>query len=768
MVRVFRQAGYQVSRAYEDGVLHLEFDIDPTEQSEAVRDAREQRAEARSVHNLLHPRSVAVIGASLDPTRIGHAVFANLLQTGFTGPVYPVNPHVRSVRGVRAYASVTEIPDEVDLAVVAVPADDIDQVMDSCLAKGVSALLVLSSGFADAGGDGTVAQRRLVTEARAHGMRVVGPNALGVVNTDPGIRLNATLAPEVPGRGRVGFFAQSGALGIAILAAASERGLGLSTFVSAGNRADVSGNDLLQYWQTDAGTDVVLLYLETFGNPRKFSRLASRLARTKPVVAVKSGRHAAAGRRTRGRGRPGRRRRGRRAVRAGRRDPGGHALRAVRHRAAAVPPAAAGRVPGRRGGQLDRARRAGQRRAAGRGAGAGRRPDRRRCRRLPGAVRRRRPAGRRGPHRHRPVRHGPGRGAAAGPRHTRHPRHARHPAPGRRPDRRVRAPGGHPGRRLRPCPALRGRRRGQTGRRRVPGRRGGAGRARRPRSRRGPRPRLHPLLPQPGARRGRAGPRCTATPGGGPSRSASSSARPASTPSGPGHWWPASAPPSAAPSPTPRPWSCSACYGIPITEYRLVEGVEAALAAAAELGYPVAVKAVGDRWQHRADLVGVRLDIVTETGVRRAHAELSELTGQDAVYVQRMAPKGVSCVLEVTRRPVLRVAAVLRALRDGHRAARRPGLPGRAGVRHGRRSAGPVGPGDTAADRLPGQRTGPPGRPRGPGAAARTDGRGPARAARAQRWTRCSPRPRARSSPGPGWCSARRPRGPTPGPRRLR
>ncbi|MGH3586569.1 MAG: GNAT family N-acetyltransferase, partial [Pseudonocardia sp.] len=292
MVRVFREAGYQVSREFAEGVLHLEFDIDPTERSLAVRDSREQRAEARSVHNVLHPASVAVIGASTDPSKIGHAVLANLLRGNFTGPVYPVNPDARSVRGVRAYASVTEIPDEVDLAVVAVPASGIDEVMDSCLAKGVKALVVVSSGFADAGGSGVVAERRLVAEARAHGMRVIGPNALGVANTDPAVRLNATLAPDVPGTGRIGFFSQSGALGIAILATAKQRGLGLSTFVSAGNRADLSGNDLLQYWQTDPATDVVLLYLESFGNPRKFARLARRLGRVKPIVAVKSGRNA--------------------------------------------------------------------------------------------------------------------------------------------------------------------------------------------------------------------------------------------------------------------------------------------------------------------------------------------------------------------------------------------------------------------------------------------------------------------------------------------
>jgi acyl-CoA synthetase (NDP forming)/RimJ/RimL family protein N-acetyltransferase len=292
MLGVFRAAGYQVTREMEEGVFHLEFAIDPTEESVAVARSREQAADARSVHNLLHPRSVALIGASIDPDKIGYAVLGNLLRADFAGPVFPVNAERRSVRGVRAYASVLDIPDPVDLAVVAVPAEHMDEVMDACLAKGVKALVVISSGFSDAGPDGAGAERRLVTEARAHGMRVVGPNALGVVNTDPAVRLNATLAPKLPGRGRTGFFSQSGALGTAILADAAARGLGLSTFVSAGNRADVSGNDLLQYWETDPATDVVLLYLESFGNPRKFARVARRLGRVKPIVAVKSGRNA--------------------------------------------------------------------------------------------------------------------------------------------------------------------------------------------------------------------------------------------------------------------------------------------------------------------------------------------------------------------------------------------------------------------------------------------------------------------------------------------
>lgn len=292
MLGVFRAAGYHLVREMDEGVFHLEFAIDPTDESVAVARSREQAAEARSVHNLLHPRSVALIGASADPDKVGYAVLGNLLRADFAGPVFPVNAERRSVRGVRAYASVLDIPDAVDLAVVAVPAAHMDEVMDACLAKGVKALVVISSGFGESGPAGEGAERKLVTEARAHGMRVVGPNALGVVNTDPHVRLNATLAPVLPGRGRTGFFSQSGALGIAILADAKARGLGLSTFVSAGNRADVSGNDLLQYWETDPATDVVLLYLESFGNPRKFARLARRLGRAKPIVAVKSGRHA--------------------------------------------------------------------------------------------------------------------------------------------------------------------------------------------------------------------------------------------------------------------------------------------------------------------------------------------------------------------------------------------------------------------------------------------------------------------------------------------
>lgn len=295
MVTVFREAGYQVERSRDGSVLHLEFAIDPTEALRSVRDARERASEARSVGNLLAPRSVAVIGATPSTGRVGGVVLANLLDGSFQGAVYPVNPGRRSVRGVHAYRTVRDIPDEVDLAVVAVPAAAIGSVLDDCMAKGVKGLLVLSSGFGETGEQGRAAEADLVTAARGHGMRVVGPSALGIANTDPAVGLNATLATLLPGRGRIGFFCQSGPLGVAILAEAATRNLGLSTFVSAGNRADVSGNDLLQYWDTDADTDVILLYLESFGNPRKFSRIARRVARNKPIVAVSPSRLAARG-----------------------------------------------------------------------------------------------------------------------------------------------------------------------------------------------------------------------------------------------------------------------------------------------------------------------------------------------------------------------------------------------------------------------------------------------------------------------------------------
>lgn len=288
MMGLFRQAGYTAQSQFEDGVVRMTLDLSSTETALEVRLAREHRAEARSIARLLTPESVAVIGASREPGGIGQTVLRNLLAADFTGPVYPVHRHVRAVAGVRAYRSVSAIDGEVDLAVLAVPAEGVLELVEECAEKGVKGLVVVSSGFGETGPEGRARQEELVRIARAYGIRVVGPNCLGIANTDPAVRLNATLAATLPGRGRVGFFSQSGALGTALLQRVAQRGMGISTFVSAGNRADVSGNDLLQYWEEDPATDVILLYLESIGNPRKFTRLARRISRSKPIVVVKS------------------------------------------------------------------------------------------------------------------------------------------------------------------------------------------------------------------------------------------------------------------------------------------------------------------------------------------------------------------------------------------------------------------------------------------------------------------------------------------------
>jgi acetyl coenzyme A synthetase (ADP forming)-like protein len=288
MLGVFRDAGFLVVREFTDGVVHVTFPIDPTETSQAMQDEREQISEARSVRRLLAPHSIAVIGAGRRPGTIGHEVFANLLAGDFTGPVYPVNPHADVVASVRAYPSILDVPDPVDLAVVTVPAASVMEVVQECADKGVHGLIVISAGFAERGS--AEMEQQLVELARRHGMRLVGPNGMGVVNTDPDISMNATFAPFRPVRGRIGFASQSGALGIELLGQAARLGLGVSTFASMGNKADVSSNDLLQFWDHDPETSVILLYLESFGNPRKFARLARRIGHSKPILAVKSGR----------------------------------------------------------------------------------------------------------------------------------------------------------------------------------------------------------------------------------------------------------------------------------------------------------------------------------------------------------------------------------------------------------------------------------------------------------------------------------------------
>ncbi|MFB6841706.1 GNAT family N-acetyltransferase [Streptomyces sp. NPDC056361] len=296
MIKVFTDAGYTQKRSFEDGSVRLHLDLEPTDRSLAVQRAREQRAEARSVQRLLTPRSVAVVGAGRAPGGVGRTVLRNLIEAGFTGRVYAVNAALgdgaAELDGVPAHSSIGAIGEPVDLAIVAVPAERVPEAVADCGEHGVRGLVVLSAGYAESGPAGRDRQRELVRQARSYGMRIIGPNAFGIINTADDVRLNASLAPQMPAAGRIGLFAQSGAIGIALLAGLHRHGAGLSSFISAGNRADVSGNDFLQHWYDDPGTDVVLLYLESIGNPRKFTRLARRTAAVKPVVVVKGARHS--------------------------------------------------------------------------------------------------------------------------------------------------------------------------------------------------------------------------------------------------------------------------------------------------------------------------------------------------------------------------------------------------------------------------------------------------------------------------------------------
>lgn len=287
MLGVFTQAGFAVSSRFEDGVVEVQLAIEPTPEALAAIEERAKVADARSVDRLLHPRSIAVIGASRRAGTIGHAVFHNLVANGFQGPVYPVNPDAEHVASVKASPTVLDVVGEIDLAVIAVPACEVRQVVEQCAAKRVLGLVVISSGFAEAGGDGAAAEHDLVLFARGHGMRLIGPNCLGMINTDPAVAMHATFADVEVRPGRLAISSQSGTIGAAIVDYAGRAGLGISTFVAVGNKADVSGNDLLRYWEDDDATEVVLLYLESFGNPRQFARIARRVSQRKPIVAVR-------------------------------------------------------------------------------------------------------------------------------------------------------------------------------------------------------------------------------------------------------------------------------------------------------------------------------------------------------------------------------------------------------------------------------------------------------------------------------------------------
>lgn len=289
MIGVFTAAGFETATSFADGVVEVRLGLVPTPGAEAAIDARARRAASEAVRRLLSPRSVAVIGASRTPGTIGHELLRNLQRAGFEGPIWPVNPHAEHVASARAVASILDIDGEVDLAIVVVPADAVAAVVEECGRKQVYGVVILSSGFAETGPAGAALEAEVLRVARSWGVRVVGPNCLGIINTDPSVRLHATFANAVPLPGRVSLLSESGMVGAAIIAQARELGIGLSSFVALGNRADVSGNDLLQYWEGDEHTDVVCMYIESFGNARHFSRLARRLSRAKPVVAVKAG-----------------------------------------------------------------------------------------------------------------------------------------------------------------------------------------------------------------------------------------------------------------------------------------------------------------------------------------------------------------------------------------------------------------------------------------------------------------------------------------------
>jgi len=292
MMNVLINSGFTMQRQYQGTTYIGLLDLAPTEIVEQKSFEREKFTSIASLRAFLNPKSVAVIGASRRPNTIGNFVFRNLIQQDFKGVVYPVNPNAEVVAAIKAYPSILDIPGDIDLAIIAIPADKVQQVVEESAHKGARGVVILSSGFADTGGDGIERQNKLLSTIRSYGMRMLGPNCMGMLNTNPEINLNATFSNIVPPHGNIAFATQSGVLGSAILMYATSLNIGLSTFVSIGNRADISSNELLQYWEDDPDTDVVLLYLESFGNPRKFTRIARSITAKKPVISLTGDRGA--------------------------------------------------------------------------------------------------------------------------------------------------------------------------------------------------------------------------------------------------------------------------------------------------------------------------------------------------------------------------------------------------------------------------------------------------------------------------------------------
>jgi acyl-CoA synthetase (NDP forming)/GNAT superfamily N-acetyltransferase len=294
MLETFRQSGFPLHSRVEDECVEIDFSVAPSEDSIGRSETRDQVFTTASLLPFFRPRSVAFVGASRDASSFGHRILSALVGGGFRGPIHAVNPKAERIGSLPTHSSARQLPPGSDLAIVAVPREAVLPAVDDCAAAGVRALLILTAGYAETGAEGRALQDRLLERVRGHGMRMVGPNSMGLINSHPDVRLNASLCRELPEHGSVAMSSQSGALGLGMLMLARQRHLGVSTFVSVGNKADISGNDLLQYWQGDEATRVILLYLESFGNPRRFARIARAVTRSKPIVVVKAGRRPSA------------------------------------------------------------------------------------------------------------------------------------------------------------------------------------------------------------------------------------------------------------------------------------------------------------------------------------------------------------------------------------------------------------------------------------------------------------------------------------------
>ncbi len=296
MLEVFEESGFKFTKRMEESLYVIEVDLTDQEGFQKRQAYREHIARSEGVRKLLNPKRVAVVGASRNPESVGGAVFRNMLKGGFSGVVFPVNPNAPSIAGVLCYPGVMDIPGNIDLGVIVVPAPQVAEAVEQCAKKGAHGAVIISAGFSETGGQGRQREEGLIDMAAAYGLRLVGPNCLGVMSNNPAVRMNATFSPVAAPHGNMSIGSQSGALGLALIDHAKSINLGIEDFVSIGNRADISNNDLLEFWEDDANTGVIVLYLESFGNPRKFARIARRVTRKKPIIAVKSGRSVAGAR----------------------------------------------------------------------------------------------------------------------------------------------------------------------------------------------------------------------------------------------------------------------------------------------------------------------------------------------------------------------------------------------------------------------------------------------------------------------------------------